>query len=364
MTASATSTLDIHCNASLPLFQSLLLYLSLISIYLPRLRHQNRQQTLRPNPTETATETTAAETAAMERTSYCCCWPLPGTVLQAPWWIYLIIAIVDVGGNYLAVLSLRYTSLTNSSLLSNFSIPSVMFTSCCLLGRTFRIRHYLAVLICLLATFLLFITDLQAKKEEEDTTNINNNTTTENLIIITKDNNSAVPHFPMAYLGDIFAILSAIIYGLGDSLAEYFIKRFDRTEYLAMIGTFGALITSIQSLCVGEEEWTDVLDILFLRNSNNRDDDHHHDRIERRTWFLVCMAWFLLSILYFYITSCILLLKSDATILNLSLLTSTMWATIFSVLVQGFIPSLSFYVSLVGVMTGVILYETAPRNNV
>lgn len=51
---------------------------------------------------------------------------------------------------------------------------------------------------------------------------------------------------------------------------------------------------------------------------------------------------------------------SEAALLNLSLLTSDLWATIFSVLAVGFVPSSFYFIAFLLIVSGIILYEAAP----
>lgn len=51
---------------------------------------------------------------------------------------------------------------------------------------------------------------------------------------------------------------------------------------------------------------------------------------------------------------------SEAALLNLSLLTADLWATIFSVLAMGFVPSSFYFIALLLIVFGIILYEAAP----
>ena len=57
-------------------------------------------------------------------------------------------------------------------------------------------------------------------------------------------------------------------------------------------------------------------------------------------------------------TSCFLA-ESEATLLNLSLLTGDLWAIAFTVVVQRIVPPSMFWVALVLIFLGVIVYELA-----
>lgn len=46
--------------------------------------------------------------------------------LRAPWWLYLLLAVADVEGNYFLVKAYQYTTITSVQLLDCFTIPCVM----------------------------------------------------------------------------------------------------------------------------------------------------------------------------------------------------------------------------------------------
>jgi len=61
---------------------------------------------------------------------YCCLRRRGGlTKLKTPWWIYLMLAVVDVEANYLVVRAFRDTSITSVALLDCFAIPCTMILS-------------------------------------------------------------------------------------------------------------------------------------------------------------------------------------------------------------------------------------------
>jgi solute carrier family 35 protein F1/2 len=54
------------------------------------------------------------------------------------------------------------------------------------------------------------------------------------------------------------------------------------------------------------------------------------------------------------------LMISEATFFNLSLLTGDLWSVTFSVFAERIVPRPLFFVALVFVLSGVVLYEMAP----
>jgi len=54
------------------------------------------------------------------------------------------------------------------------------------------------------------------------------------------------------------------------------------------------------------------------------------------------------------------LMMSEAAFFNLSLLTGDLWSILFSIVAERIIPHSLFFVALVFVISGVVIYEMAP----
>lgn len=145
---------------------------------------------------------------------------------------------------------------------------------------------------------------------------------------------------PHSYFGDILAATAAILYGLGDALGELWCKHIDRKEYLGMLGFFGAFWCC---LLVVFTEYDQVLDLF-------RDG-------ENRFRALGIMCFYVPTLVLYYVSASFFLVSSDATLLNLSLQSSNLWAICFSVVAFQEAPSPLFYVALVLVVSGVFVYE-------
>ena len=232
--------------------------------------------------------------------------------LLIPWWIYLLMSLLDVVPNYLTLASFRFTSLTSTTLLGSLTVPSTMFFSRIFLAKRFGLHQFAGVLLCVIGGALTVYQDAGSYAST----------------------NSSV--------GDLFAITAAIIYGLGDAVAEYSVKRIDRFEYLGMLGLFGMVLTSI-SIPLTELQALSSL----LVNPHNR-------------WSLTLLFFvYVASVCIYYVASARFLVSSDATLLNLSLQSVNLWAVGFTWLTStASLPSPLFFVALVLVVVGVCLYET------
>ena len=146
-------------------------------------------------------------------------------------------------------------------------------------------------------------------------------------------------------IGDVMAVLSALIYGLGDVTSEYCVKNVDRYELLGMLGLFGAIFTGITFPWIERE----ALSKIFSERSD----------VEQME-ILSILVWYTLSVLLYYIGEALFLVASDATLLNLSMQTSNLWAMLFSFLTFHVLPPELFYPALLLVVSGVCVYELRP----
>jgi len=249
--------------------------------------------------------------------------PLTNIKLRTPWYYYLCLSILDIGPNYLTLLAMTQTSFTSAILLGSLTIPSTMIFSNHLLKKVFRPMHYVGVLLCMMGGIITLLTDKGVTISSSDT------------------------HHPNSYTGDVLAVVAAVGYGAGDAAAEYYSKYLDRKEYLGMIGLFGSLWTLIGSSIYERKA------IIELFTADKQ--------IILQT--LGVIVWYIISLVAYYVLESLFLTKSDATLLNLSLQTSTLYAVIFSIVAFREIPDIHFYSSIVLVVSGVFVYELCGNNN-
>ena len=247
---------------------------------------------------------------------------IPMTTIQVrtPWWYYIFLSILDVTPNYLQLLSLKHTSLTSSNLLGSLTAPSIMISCHFLLGKVYRPLHFLGASLCVVGGILTMWTDLAASNSESE--------------------GPSIPSHPHSYFGDILAVTAAVLYGLGDALGELWCKHIDRKEYLGMLGFFGAFWCCLLIFCT---EYEQVLDLF-------RDWDNFYPAFG-------IMCFYVPTLVLYYVSASFFLVTSDATLLNLSLQSSNLWAICFSVVAFQEAPSPLFYIALVLVVSGVFVYE-------
>mmetsp|Transcript_33396 Transcript_33396/g.38002 ORF Transcript_33396/g.38002 Transcript_33396/m.38002 type:complete len:368 (-) Transcript_33396:50-1153(-) len=241
--------------------------------------------------------------------------PFSKIKISFPWWNYACLSFLDVLANYLTLLSFRYTSLTSASLLGSLTIPAVMLVSWILLSRVFKLPHFVGVILCLVGGLMTVWIDV-------DSSNVNGP--------------------KQSYTGDMIAIFAALLYGVVDSLTEFFMKYIDRTEYLFMIGLFGAFLTALKVAFFENE----LVHVLVMKTS-----------LMAQLAILGLIIIYIISIVSFYVLVTLFLVYADATLLVLSLQATQFWVIVFSAVSEHNLPNPWFFVAVLMVIVGVFCYE-------
>ncbi|KAM3572172.1 hypothetical protein VYU27_005799 [Nannochloropsis oceanica] len=246
-----------------------------------------------------------------------------GQPLHVTWWKYLVLAAIDLEGNYLVVLSFRYTSITSVLLLDGFAIPCTMLLSRLYLKSRFQLLHFVGVVACLAGLGVVVYSDyrvLHAHEggSDEDGGQVMRVSSSTSSAVSSSVTTSAAATFPHALEGDLLTLLGAALYACSNVLQELVLKTHDNPhEFLGMLGGFGFLLASLQALFVewgreggrkGEEkEWEEGLGYMF---------------------------GFALTLATMYTLTAIFLREADATLFNLSLLTSDVYAVLYRYFAQ------------------------------
>ena len=269
-----------------------------------------------------------------------------GLSLHIPPWEYIIIAILVVEGNYFTYLAFGYTTFSSITLYDSLSIPTAMIASRYLLLRRYRKPHLTGTLICMIGVLLNIFVDYEEDKKLS--------TDASSGVNMDPASKTILKEYPDKALGDLLAIIGGLIYGLTTVLTEMAIKEHGNTtnEYIGVMGFFAFLISGIQATILERDE---IRKFFVLNNdfSPTKNVCSNVESIFELIGFFIFMYLTYVGISYF-------LLTSEATLLNLSLLTADIWAVIFTVVAQKIVPALLFWVSLVLVLSGVFVYEMAP----
>ncbi|RCV17496.1 hypothetical protein SETIT_3G224500v2 [Setaria italica] len=229
--------------------------------------------------------------------------------LQIAWYWYLALAFIDVQGNYLVVKAYQYSYITSVTLLDCWTVVWVIVLTWYALGTRYSIWQFLGAGTCVAGLALVLLSDAQSAKEQDP---------------------SKIP-----LLGDALVIAGTVCFAFSNVGEEYCVKKKDRVEVVAMLGLFGLLISIVQIL-------------IFERKS-----------LETVAWsptMISLFAGFAVAIFMFYTITPFVLKMSGATLFNLSLLTSDMWAVAIRVLFYHQQINWLYYLAFTIVAVGLIIY--------
>ncbi|XP_024527848.1 solute carrier family 35 member F2-like [Selaginella moellendorffii] len=229
--------------------------------------------------------------------------------IKVPWYGFLLLAIVDVEGNYLLVKANQYTSITSVMLLDCWSTPCVLLLTWLFLKTRYRLGHFFGVGICVTGLVLVVLSDVHAKDRSGGS----------NVV-----------------LGDIIVIGASMLYAIGNVTQEFIVKKTSPVELLAFLGLFGSLINGIQVLAL---ELHELRHIQWTANA------------------IGPFVGFALAQFSFYILAPILLQGSGSAMFTLSLLTSDMWAVAIRALAYHEDVDWLYFVAFGTVAIGLSLYS-------
>jgi drug/metabolite transporter (DMT)-like permease len=244
-----------------------------------------------------------------------------------------------------------------------------MASSRLILGKTFQMRHFVGAILCVIGASCVMSLDVALPKSSRNHNRGSSSSVHDDTILAESG----------TFIGDSFALIAALLFGLNDCLAEYTIQNSTPDEYLAMMGVFGFLFSFCESIILernqlqhfccmilkhdGCHEIQYSKDSLYpttttLLEDKNDDDDDNAD-VNLLAIFTL-WAWYIATFYTFYASASRFLRIADATLLSLSLQTSNLWTMIFSVMVQDFALSPFFLCSSAIILFGVWLYERGP----
>lgn len=296
---------DIH----IPTTQSLLNYILLTLVFVPThiLYNQVAQANLLPilldnNPVQ-------------QLTSHC---TTSKTLLM-----YAIIALIDVEGNYLLVHAYQYTSITSIQLLDCFSIPVVILISRIFLHHIYNYKQIFGAVVSLLGLCMLITNDAYSNAASHNTTHA----------------------YTTILYGDMYVLIGCILYAASNCAQEKIVKTNDTIQWLAYIGVFGTMWSTLQILIFERDE----LMILYHMNVN--------------IYNIYYMVGFNISLYLLYLTVPVVLKHSGALFLNLSLLSADFYAIIFAVYLFHQSLNIVYFISFSIIIMGLLLYNIASIDN-
>ncbi|KAJ4969191.1 hypothetical protein NE237_015892 [Protea cynaroides] len=229
--------------------------------------------------------------------------------LKAKWYYYVLLGIVDVEANFLVVKAYQYTSLTSVMLLDCWTIPCVIFLTWFFLKTNYRLKKFIGVAVCVAGLVMVVFSDVHASDRTAGSNPVK---------------------------GDLLVIAGSILYAVSNVSEEFLVTNADRVELMAMLGLFGAIISACQISILERQElhsihWSAGAVFPFIG--------------------------FALAMFLFYSFVPILLKHSGSTMLNLSLLSSDMWAVVIRIFAYHQKVDWIYFIAFAAVTAGLVIYS-------
>ncbi|KAJ2078497.1 hypothetical protein H4R24_004438 [Coemansia sp. RSA 988] len=280
-TSVISNKLALHQKETVPNFQSFLVYALLLVVYMP---------------------------LTLARLGPRMVWE---NIKRRFYW-YVLLAAVDVEGNYFVIKAYSYTSLLSCMLLDTWTLPCVMVLTYFLMKVRYRWAQILGVLMCLGGMGLLIKGDMDAGKNYKATD---------------------------AVKGDMFMLIGATCYALSNTIEEFIVRHRPQYETVAWLGFFGTIINGVQMGII------------------------EHETLRQMEWTKEVVGYtigFGLVMFVLYSLAPFLFRMSSATFYNLSILTSDFYGLIFAKYMFHDRITAIYAGSFVMIVSGLLVYYVFP----
>ncbi|XP_010244441.1 PREDICTED: solute carrier family 35 member F1-like [Nelumbo nucifera] len=235
--------------------------------------------------------------------------------LQVPWYWYIPLGFIDVQGNYLVIKAFQYSSITSVTILDCWTIPWVIILTWIFIGTRYSLWQYLGAAACVIGLGLVLLSDAGV--------------------------GGGGGEKPL--LGDVLVIAGTLCYAMSNVGEEYCVKKKDRVEVVAMLGVFGLLVSICQISMIERKDL---------------------EAVQWSTDIILLFAGYALSTFIFYSIVPFVLKMSGATMFNLSLLTSDMWAVLIRIFIYHQKVDWLYYLAFGVVALGLVIYSVTEKDPV
>jgi solute carrier family 35, member F1/2 len=308
-----------------------------------------------------------------------------GLAPSVPWWRYALLAAADVEANYLLVEAYEYTSVTSIMLIDCWSIVVAMGLSAALLRRRFGWRHGAGVALCVGGLAVLAASDAGVGTGDGGGGGGGGSgAVNATLAAVAAAVSPSAPRprprsllasllrLPQArrprrivgdadgglanpLLGDALVLGASSLFAASNVGEEALLhasgggSTADRTEFLAQLGGWGACLISLQLLALERHE----LGALFSGGGGGGDPatPPGGEVAALLLGFAACQFGT-------YSLTAVFLSHCDATLFNLSLLTSDAWAVLASLVLFGQPIRPLYWPALALIVCGLTAYNT------
>ena len=226
---------------------------------------------------------------------------------------YAFLGLVDMEASYFIVKAYQHTNILSAMMLSSWATPVCIILSIFILKARYSWTQYLSVLVCLVGLGLLIYSDTLAGRYNSEANNV--------------------------ILGDIFCIVSAILYGVSNVIEERCLRRASSTQVLGFMGLFGSIVAGIQLAILEREE----VSYIFSTEPSFK--------------FIGSFLGFNFVLFAFYSIIPWLYRLASATFGNLSLLTANFYGLLIGLLVYRYTANYVYFIAYIIIISGIVLYN-------
>ncbi|XP_061610066.1 solute carrier family 35 member F1-like isoform X2 [Phyllopteryx taeniolatus] len=233
-------------------------------------------------------------------------------ILKQRWWKYMVLGLIDIEANYLILKAYQYTTLPSVQLLDCFVIPVVLLLSWFFLLVRYKAVHIAGTVLCLLAIGCTVGADVLLGRQQS--------------------------LGEQKLFGDLLVLGGATLYGISNVCEEFIVKNLSRVEFLGMMGLFGSFFSGIQLAIMEHKEllkvpWDWQIGLLY-----------------------VAFSAFMFSL---YSLMPLVMKKTSATWINLSLLTAHLYSLLCGLFLFHYRFSCLYLLSFFIVILGLVVYSSA-----
>ncbi|XP_027173540.1 solute carrier family 35 member F1-like isoform X2 [Coffea eugenioides] len=228
--------------------------------------------------------------------------------LLVPWYWYLLLGFVDVQGNYLVNKAYQYSSITSVTILDCWTIAWVIILTWTFLDTRYSPWQFFGAAVCVSGLVVVLLSDAAVG-----------------------GGGGSRP-----ILGDILVIAGTVFFALSNVGEEFCVKKKDRVEVVALLSLF-AMLVSIGEIAVMERK-----------------------SLESVKWsaeIILAFFGYAAASFTFYSVVPFVLKMSGATLFNLSILTSDMWAVVIRIFFYKQQVDWLYYLAFALVFVGLIIYS-------
>ncbi|CAK9134533.1 unnamed protein product [Ilex paraguariensis] len=228
--------------------------------------------------------------------------------LLVPWYWYLLLGFVDVQGNFLVNKAFQYSSITSVTILDCWTIAWAILLTWLFLGTRYSVWQFFGAAVCVVGLVLVLLSDAGV--------------------------GGGAGSKPL--LGDTLVIAGTLFFAMSNVGEEFCVKKKDRVEVVSMIGLFGMLV-SVCEIAIVERQTLET--------------------VKWSAQIVIAFTCYALASFMFYTTVPFVLEMGGATLFNLSVLTSDMWAVLIRIFFYRQQVDWLYYLSFAIVVIGLIIYS-------